>query len=108
MNRTKGTPQNDRPMFDSVSSLVKAQSYELESMRKRGRTGQRLYLFYLLTVADTTFVRLLFDKEAIKPSEVDTECYVGRHIVNQEEVGIRVTFARIEQLDDLLVIRRHA
>jgi hypothetical protein len=102
LNRESGSAQNDKPMFDSVSSLIKAQSYELESMRKRGRSDIRFYSFNLLTVADAPFVRLLFDKEDIQAIVVDRECYISRHIVNQAESDIRVGFCGLPRLEATL------
>lgn len=99
MNKTNGKPQNDRDIYDSISSLIKAQGYELDSLLKRGRDKRRFYSFNLLTIADTELVRLRFHGDQIDPEAISSDTYVGRYIVNQEEVNARVNLARASHLD---------
>lgn len=91
MNRESGAPQNDRPLFESVTSLMKAQAYELASLPAR-RKAPATYQFNLLTVADTEFVRLHFDGAGVTASHRDWEHYVARYIVNKQQTTARVHF----------------
>ena len=47
MNRESGSPQNDRPIFSSITGLMKAQSYEMEALPRRRKTPS-VYQFNLV------------------------------------------------------------
>ena len=103
MNKQSGKPSNDKPIYDSVSSLMKSQSYELESMRERGRSTPSFYNIFLLTVADTDLVRLHFVGDSQpEATEVSSDVYVGRHIVNQRSVDVRVSFCRASYIEKVV------
>jgi hypothetical protein len=92
MNRVSGAPQNDKAIFAAMTSLMKAQAYELNSLPKR-RKAPAVYQFNLLSVVDTDLVRLHFSNSDVSASPVDSEHYIARYIL-----GNRETFARIRFL----------
>jgi hypothetical protein len=93
MDKATGKPQNDKPIFSAVTSLMKAQAYELSALPGRKKTPS-VYQFNLLSVVDTDLVRLMFEGSDIKQSEIDAEHYLARYIVRKREVFARVRFIR--------------
>ena len=93
MDKTTGKPQNDKPIFGAVTSLMKAQAYELAALPGR-KKAPSVYQFNLLSVVDTDLVRLMFDATEIRQSEVDAEHYLARYIVRKRDVFARVRFVR--------------
>lgn len=93
MNRSTGKPQNDKPIFDSITSLMKAQAYELRALPKR-KTDLAIYHFSLISVVDTEIVKLLFLEETIDASEIDSEQILANYIINKEQDVSRIRFIR--------------
>ncbi len=103
MDRTSGKPQNDKPIFSAVTSLMKAQAYGLAALPGR-KKAPAVYQFNLLSVVDTDLIRLMFDGTEIKQSDVEAEHYLARYIIRKREVFARVRFLRasafVSALDD--------
>jgi hypothetical protein len=90
MSKTTGKPDNDRNIFESVTSLMKAQAYELAALPQRNRPPS-IYHFNLLSVVETDLVRLDFSADGdIDETSVEEETYVARYIIARQQ-----TFARI-------------
>jgi hypothetical protein len=58
MNKSSGAPQNDKKIFESVTSLMKAQAYELSALPQRNRP-RSVYQFNLLSGIDTDLIGAL-------------------------------------------------
>ncbi len=101
MDKTSGRPQNDKPIFAAVTSLMKAQAYELGALSTRKKTPC-VYQFNLLSVVDTDLVRLMFEGTEIQETEVDSEHYLARYIIRKREVFARVRFIRANSLASVL------
>jgi hypothetical protein len=54
------TAQNDTAIFGSITSLMKAQSYEMASLEARMQQTQNTYSMHLLTVADCDMYTVKF------------------------------------------------
>ncbi|MBT3066115.1 hypothetical protein [Rhodoferax sp. U11-2br] len=93
MDKGTGKPQNDKPIFGAITSLMKAQAYELSALPGR-KKAPAVYQFNLLSVVDTDLIRLKFSKTDIKQTEVDTEHYLARYIIRKREVFARIRFVR--------------
>lgn len=93
MDKTSGKPQNDKPIFSAVTSLMKAQAYELAALPGR-KKAPAVYQFNLLSVVDTDLVRLMFTGSTITQSEIESEHYLARYIIRKREVFSRVRFVR--------------
>lgn len=91
MDKTSGKPQNDKPIFAAITSLMKAQAYELSSLPSR-KKAPAIYQFNLLSVIDSELVRLNFSDTGISQETVDSEHYIGRYIVRKQNVAARVRF----------------
>lgn len=101
MNKINGRPQNDKAIFSSISSLMKAQGYEIDSLGRR-KTTKCCYTFNLIAVVDTELVRLLFNRDGVKGDEIQDDLYIGSYIINQKEVNARIHLCKIGKLDNLL------
>ncbi len=91
MDKSSGKVQNDKPIFDSISTLIKAYSYELNSLEKR-RSDDCVYNFNLISIAETDFLELLFNVNDIDANEISEIKYLNRFIVNKGDDYFRVNF----------------
>ncbi|HRD64782.1 MAG TPA: hypothetical protein PKY50_01370 [Candidatus Competibacter sp.] len=101
MDKTSGKPKNDKPIYSSVTSLMKAQAYEMAALPTRKRSPA-VYQFNLLSVIDTTLLRLMFDKTKIKCTERDTEHYLARYIIRKREIFARIRFIGLRAFASIL------
>jgi hypothetical protein len=93
MDKGTGKPQNDKPIFSAITSLMKAQAYELSALPGR-KKAPAIYQFNLLSVVETDLIRLKFSGAQIAQAEVDTEHYLARYIIRKREVFARIRFIR--------------
>jgi len=94
MKKSSGAVRNDRPIFDSITSLMKAQAYELSCLPSRKKEGS-VYQFNLVSVAGSDLVRLHFHANGeVEATPVDSERYVANYIVNQERTSAGIRFVR--------------
>jgi hypothetical protein len=105
MDRTSGVPKNDKAIFSAVTSLMKAQAYELAALPQR-RKDPAVYQFNLLSIVDADLLRLEFSDENIAARYINSEHYITRYIIGKKETFARVRFLRADsfqqQLDDYL------
>ena len=93
MNKISGKPQNQTAIYSAITSLMKAQAYELSALPKR-KKAPCVYQFNLLSVLDTDLVRLMFKNDEIKPTSIYTEHFLTRYIINKKEIFSRIRFIR--------------
>lgn len=93
MNKVTGAPRNDKAIFAAMTSLVKAQAYELSSLPGRKKT-KAVYQFNLVSVVDSDMYRLMFAAKGagITTSKLDSEQYIARYIVSKRESFSRIRF----------------
>lgn len=91
MSKANGSPQNDKNIFAAVTSLMKAQAYEMGSLPQRKKTPA-VYQFNLLSVVDTDLVRLDFKSKVIREVAIESEHYIARYIVRKKETFSRIRF----------------
>jgi hypothetical protein len=100
--KQEGKPNSDSAMFESIISLMKAQHHE-ESLRKSiKRPKPRIYQFNLISLADTDFLRLHFEKGDIIPHDVDWMHYVATYIFDRRDTFSRVLFVRSSAFEEML------
>ena len=99
MNRVSGAPKNDKNIFNAVTSLMKAQAYELGALSQR-KKHPSVYQFNLLSVVDSDLVRLVINKDAITQETVDSEHYISRYIIKKKETFSRIRFLSFKKLKD--------
>lgn len=101
MNQVSGTPQNDKAIFSSLTSLMKAQAYELGSLPNRKKTPS-IYQFNLLSVVDSDIVRLRIDGDKIIEESIESEHYISRYIIKRRETFSRIRFVKADCFVDKL------
>jgi hypothetical protein len=101
MNKTSGAPQNDKNIFAAVTSLMKAQAYEIGALPQR-KKSPAIYQFNLLSIVDAELVRLIFSEQTIDAVPVDGEHYIARYIIKKQESVSRIRFVRAEMFEKFL------
>jgi hypothetical protein len=91
MNRESGAVRNDSAIFSSITSLIKAQAYELGALSQRKKSPS-VYQFNLLSVVDSDLVILKVNENKISPEIVDSEHYISRYIIKRNETFSRIRF----------------
>jgi hypothetical protein len=91
MNKVSGAPQNDKNIFTAVTSLMKAQAYELGVLAQRKKTPS-IYQFNLLSIVDADLVRLMFSGDSVDANPVESEHYIARYIIRKRETFSRIRF----------------
>lgn len=105
LNKKSGKAQDSRKIFDTVSSLMKAQGYEIETREKsQDSKRKRIFDFNLLSVADAQMKLCRLEESDSKDVNVslddtDREAYIASYIINQQEVVARVNFVTYKALD---------
>lgn len=91
------SPQNDKAIFSSIESLLKAQEYERASLssinsKSKAKNKRRIYVFNLLTIVDANMfeARYVGNGQAIK--SIKNIKYLARYLVNKKEVVARINF----------------
>ena len=101
MSKTSLKKQNDRNIFYSITSLIKAQSYELLSLENRKET-ECFYNFNLISIADTELFEVYLEKPSSPPQEISGTKYLNRYIVNQQDKFFKIDFVRFDAFDNYL------
>ena len=101
MDGNSGKPKNDKPIFSAVTSLMKAQAYELSALPLR-RKAPAIYQFNLLSVVDAELLRLMFVGPDITCSSLETEHYLARYIVKKKETFSRIRFIKASKFGNAL------
>jgi hypothetical protein len=101
LSQKKGTPQNDKAIFNSIVSSMKSQNYEMDSLNKR-KKDKAIYNFNLLSVVDAPLLRVSYGHGQPSIQEIESDIYVGSYIINKEETISRVHFIKKESFNSLL------
>lgn len=87
----KGTPQNDKAIFNSIVSSMKSQDYEIGSLDKR-KKQESIYNFNLISVVDAPLLRINYSDGEPSVENISSDIYVGSYIINKKETISRVHF----------------
>jgi hypothetical protein len=101
MDRKSGKPGNDKNIFAAVTSLMKAQAYELSALPQRKRSPS-LYQFNLVSVIDSDLIRIDLSDSTATQVGVTSETYLANYIVNRQHTSARVRFVQFPALDAVL------
>jgi hypothetical protein len=101
MNKESGLPQNDKNIFNSITSAMKAQAYEKNALPLR-KKNPCLFQFNLLSVAQTDLVRLDFKEISSIGTSVEDEVYVASYIVDKQQTYARVHFVQSEAFSAII------
>lgn len=107
MDRESGKAHNDKAIFSAITSLMKAQAYELDALPKR-RKEAAVYSFHLLSVVDSDIVRLDFGNgsSAATAVPVTDELYVARYHQSSTDFCTRSVCCGVALRDALDRIRQ--
>lgn len=94
MNRKSGKANNDKNIFNSITSLMKAQSYELSSLSSR-KKERSVYFFHLVSLVDSELILLECEGEEINPSKVEAHTIISNYIVNGESTSSKINFTTL-------------
>lgn len=100
LHKTRFSLQNDKDIYNSIITLIKAVEFEKSSLDKRKKVPC-FYNFNLISVFDGEFIELFFNNEDNSTiiNEIETIKYLNRHIVNKKEDFYRVQFVRFKDFD---------
>ncbi|AZK63914.1 hypothetical protein [Pectobacterium versatile] len=91
MFKKNGRPDNDKNIFNSISSLMKSQSYEIDSLPKR-KKDRCVYFFYLISIIDSELILIDCSSDDLHTKEIDSQIYISNYIINGESVSSKINF----------------
>lgn len=94
----KVTPRNDKAIFDSIVSLMKALDHEVESVPARAKGRKRIYIFSLLSVVDAPMVDVSYAGKKPIAIEVEQLTHLARYMVRKRDLSALVHFVRSDKL----------
>ena len=103
ISKTNYSVQNDKNIFSAITSLMKAQAYELSLLNERKGNEKCLYQFNLLSVVDSDLVNVKFDGGRVDASLVDQEDYICRYIISGKEENSRIRFVTANHFKDAIL-----
>ncbi len=101
LNQKKGTPQNDKAIFNSIVTSMKSQNYEIASLDKR-KKEESIYNFNLVSVVDAPLLRINYGHGEPEVENIESDIYVGSYIINKKETVSRVHFIKSDIFDSCL------
>ncbi len=103
-NVVKWKNNNDKDIYNSVTTLLKAAEYEIKILPDRKRK-KSIYYFDLLSVFDGNLYEAhCCDNNEIEIKSIREAKYVNRFIVNSKENFYRINFITLEHLNEYLTI----
>ncbi|WP_167029994.1 hypothetical protein [Luteibacter sp. SG786] len=98
---TRFSAIDDRAMFSSIKSLMKAQAYEL------GRLGSRwkkpaVYVFSLLAVMDGDMLEVSYQEKDPSIEETKLQNYIAHYIIKGAEQFSRINFVHASSLPGII------
>lgn len=101
LNKTNGKPQNDKNIFVSLTTLMKAQSYEMGALEFR-KNYKCIYHFNLISVIDSELIRIHFIDDKIDQFNIETELIVARYIIKKKEQFFRIRFIKADSFGEYI------
>lgn len=98
----KITAQNDKSIYDSIVSLMKALDHEVDAVPIRAKGRNRLYLFSLLSVVDAPMVKVNYSEKKPTAIEVEQMTHLARYMVKRRELSALIHFVRSDRLPQFI------
>ncbi len=95
LNKSNGKPQNDKNIFASLTTLMKAQSYEIGALESR-KNNKCIYQFNLISIIDSYLVRVHLMEDNITQQLRESELLVARYIIKKKEQFFRIRFIQAD------------
>lgn len=94
-------PSNDKAIYSSITSLMKAQAYELGRLPDRIKEP-RIYVFSLLSVMDGDMVEVCYDTDPPKLADMQIKGYIAHYIIKNTEQYCRINFVHRDYLKEII------
>lgn len=101
MNKNTGSPQNDKNIYNSIITVIKASEYERNSLNKRKKI-KAFYNFNLISIFEGEIAEIYFHNSETEASKIDSIKYLNRHIINNKEEFYRVHFIKSDRFKGML------
>lgn len=101
MSKANGNPQNDKNIFNSITTLMKSQAYEMSS-RNPMKGRKSIYQFNLISMIDSDLVQLHMIGEDINQRHIESEQVITRYIIRRKEEFFRIRFLKAEFFEKYL------
>lgn len=98
----KPAPKNDRAIFSSIVSLMKALDHEKESLTSRMKGKKRIYVFSLLSVVDASMAEVNYSAKEPIAAETDRLTHLARYMVRKRDVAALIHFVRADAVSGYL------
>jgi len=98
VSNQKPVPKNDRAIFDSIVSLMKALDHEKALLSDRVKGRKRVYLFSLLSVVDAPLVEVRYSATPPVAKEVERLTHLARYMVRKRDLTALIHFVRSDVL----------
>lgn len=106
------SPRNDKPIFESISGLLKALDHEITTRTERGKKRRRVFNFNLFTVVDAPLVEVSYKEDgALGCTDIDHLLYHARYLVRRQNLEALVHFTIPDRLEscvaDAQILHEH-
>ncbi|MFD1357357.1 hypothetical protein ACFQ4X_05540 [Fictibacillus halophilus] len=101
LNKESYKPQNDKDIYNSIVTSIKALEYEKSALDKRIK-HKALYNFNILSIFDGDMVKMHFDGDKETTEEIDEIKYLNRLIFNDKEGFYRIHFLKYDELNNYI------
>lgn len=98
----KPAPRNNKAIFDSIASLMKALDHEIEALPTRAKGRKRFYTFFLLSVIDAPLVDVSYSGKKPVAAEVDRLTHLARYMVRKRDLSALIHFVRSDKLENFV------
>lgn len=96
-------PNNDKPIFGSLTDLMKAQDHELSILPGRMKKN-RIYSFNLAAMVDAPIYDVGYEKSPLMAKRINEFRHLARYIVSRKDSVARVNIYSKEQLDSVVEV----
>lgn len=101
INKNNLKPQNDKDIYNSIITSIKALEYEKNSLNNRVNR-EALYNFNILSIFDGDMHSIKYSNSKPIVEEINHIKYLNRHIVNKSEQFFRVHFIKFDFLKNCI------
>jgi hypothetical protein len=103
IKKSSNAASNDTNIYNSIASLIKAQSYEIKSLKAgRKKINKVVYNINLVSIAEIGFHELHYGTNEITTSSISRINYINRFLINTEETYSKIDFVNFDILPNVL------
>jgi hypothetical protein len=104
LSKKNGSPQNDKAIYDSIITSIKALEFEKNSKSRKKDNKKSFYNFNIISIFDGEMIELFFEEDEITQYEINNIKYINRHFINRIDNFYRVHFIDLKVYHSLLNI----